>query len=125
MNETNLAVNDGASEHQSAPARQRPHLVIGPVARRSQLIDLRREWRYRELAYFFTVRDLKLRYKQTALGVLWTVLQPILATGVFSVIFGKVAKIDSGGIPYSVFCFSAIVPWTYFSNSLGRGATSL
>lgn len=77
-------------------------------------------WARRELVYFMTLRDLKLRYKQTALGATWTVLQPLITTGVFTLVFGKVAKLDSGSIPYPLFCFSALLPWNYFANTLTR-----
>jgi lipopolysaccharide transport system permease protein len=75
-------------------------------------------WEYRELLYFFVWRDVKIRYKQTAVGVLWVVLQPLLTMGVFTVFFGRLAKLPSEGLPYPVFYFAALVPWAYFSTSL-------
>jgi lipopolysaccharide transport system permease protein len=83
-------------------------------------IDLRlgELWRYRELLYFFVWRDVKVRYKQTAIGVLWVILQPLLSMLVFTLFFGRLAKLPSSGIPYPVFYFAALVPWLYFSTAL-------
>lgn len=75
-------------------------------------------WKFRELLYFFVWRDVKVRYKQTVIGVLWVVLQPVLTMLVATLFFGKLAKLPSQGLPYSVFCFAAIVPWSYFSSAL-------
>ncbi len=75
-------------------------------------------WAYRELLYFFVWRDVKIRYKQTAIGVLWVVLQPVLTMLVFTLFFGRLAKLPSQGLPYPVFYFAALVPWTYFSYAL-------
>ena len=75
-------------------------------------------WQYRELLYFFVWRDVKIRYKQTVIGVLWVVLQPLLTMGVFTIFFGRLAKLPSEGLPYPVFYFAALVPWAYFSASL-------
>src|SRR3981081_4543811 len=75
-------------------------------------------WEYRELLYFFAMRDIKIRYKQTAIGVLWVVLQPLMTMGVFTIFFGRLAKLPSQGLPYPVFYFAALVPWAYFSTSL-------
>src|SRR6202171_1524320 len=72
-------------------------------------------WEYRELLYFFAMRDIKIRYKQTAIGVLWVVLQPLMTMGVFTIFFGRLAKLPSQGLPYPVFYFAALVPWLYFS----------
>lgn len=76
-------------------------------------------WEYRELLYFFVWRDVKIRYKQTVVGVLWVVLQPLLTMGVFTIFFGRLARLPSEGLPYPVFYFAALVPWAYFSTSLG------
>ncbi len=82
-------------------------------------------WRYRELLYFLTWRDIKIRYKQTALGVAWAVLQPLITMVIFSVIFGQLAKLPSDGIPYPVFSYAALLPWGLFSGALQRAGTSL
>ncbi|HWY44401.1 MAG TPA: hypothetical protein VNX66_12945 [Candidatus Sulfotelmatobacter sp.] len=72
-------------------------------------------WDYRELLYFFVWRDVKIRYKETAVGVLWVVLQPLLNMLIFTIFFGRLAKMPSQGLPYPVFSFAALVPWTYFA----------
>ena len=82
-------------------------------------------WDYRELLYFLTWRDIKIRYKQTALGVAWAVLQPLITMVIFSVIFGQLAKLPSDGIPYPVFSYTALLPWGLFSGALQRAGTSL
>ena len=82
-------------------------------------------WDYRELMYFLTWRDVKIRYKQTALGVLWAVLQPLLTMLVFSIFFGRLAKIPSDGIPYPLFSLAALVPWNFFASGLNLSANSL
>jgi lipopolysaccharide transport system permease protein len=81
-------------------------------------LRLKELWDYRELLYFFVWRDVKIRYKQTAIGVLWVVLQPLLTMLVFTLFFGKLAKMPSQGLPYTVFYFAAVVPWMYFSTAL-------
>lgn len=82
-------------------------------------------WKYRELLYFLVWRDVKVRYKQTVLGVAWIVLQPLLSTVVFTVIFGILLKVPSDGAPYALFALAALVPWQYFSGSMSRVGTSL
>lgn len=82
-------------------------------------------WRYRELLYFFVWRDVKVRYKQTVLGALWAVIQPFFTMVVFTIFFGKLAKMPSDGIPYPVFSYSALVPWTYFTVALTSAGNCL
>jgi lipopolysaccharide transport system permease protein len=82
-------------------------------------LSLKEFWLYRELLYFLALRDLKVRYKQTVLGVLWAILQPFVTMFVFSVFFGRVAGIGSGNIPYPIFVYTGLLFWTYFSSSLG------
>lgn len=82
-------------------------------------------WRYRELLYFLVWRDVKVRYKQTVIGGLWAILQPLVTVAIFTVIFGTFVKIPSDGVPYPVFAYAALVPWTYFAQALGRSGTSL
>lgn len=82
-------------------------------------------WEYRELVYFLVWRDIKARYKQTVFGAGWAIFQPVLTMVVFSVFFGRLAKLPSDGIPYPVFSLCAIVPWTYFANSLMQSSNSL
>ena len=81
-------------------------------------LRLREVWQYRELLYFFVWRDVKIRYKQTAIGVVWVVLQPLLTMRVFTLFFGRLAKLPSSGLPYPIFYFAALVPWTYFATAL-------
>ncbi len=88
-------------------------------------LKLRELWEYRELLYFLTWRDIKVRYKQTALGAAWAIIQPFFTMVVFSLFFGRLAKIPSDGIPYPIFSFAALVPWTFFANGLGQSANSL
>lgn len=82
-------------------------------------------WHYRELLYFFVWRDLKVKYKQTFLGALWAIIQPFCTMIVFTIFFGKLAKMPSDGIPYPVFSYSALVPWTYFTTSLSSAGNCL
>ena len=101
-----------------------PTIVIRP----SQgwiALKLKDLWEYRELLYFLVWRDIKVRYKQTALGAAWAIIQPFFSMVVFSVFFGKLAKMPSDGIPYPIFAFSALVPWTFFANGLAQSANSL
>jgi lipopolysaccharide transport system permease protein len=81
-------------------------------------LRLHEVWEYRELLYFFVWRDVKVRYKQTAIGVVWVVLQPLLTMLVFTLFFGRLAKLPSLGLPYPVFYFAAVVPWIYFAGAL-------
>lgn len=89
------------------------------------LNDLRELWVYRELLYFFSWRDLKVRYKQTTVGVLWAIFQPLATMVVFSVIFGKIAKIPSDGIPYPIFVYSGLLFWQFFSTALADTSNTL
>lgn len=88
-------------------------------------LKLRELWVYRELLYFFTWRDLKIRYKQTVLGASWAIIQPFLTMVVFSLFFGRLAKIPSEGVPYPLFSYAALVPWTFFANGITQGANVL
>jgi len=82
-------------------------------------------WAYRELLYFLVWRDIKVRYKQTAVGVAWAVLQPLLTMIVFTLFFGKLAHIPSEGLPYPIFYYSALLPWTYFATSLQNATNTI
>lgn len=88
-------------------------------------LDLRELWEYRELLYFFVWRDVKVRYKQTAIGVAWAIIQPFMTMVVFSLFFGKLAKIPSHGLPYPIFYYSALLPWTYFANALQNATNAI
>jgi lipopolysaccharide transport system permease protein len=82
-------------------------------------------WRYRELFYILAWRDISVRYKQTAIGVIWAVLRPFLAMVIFTVVFGRIAKMPSSGIPYPILVFAAMLPWQFFSNALLEASNSL
>lgn len=88
-------------------------------------MDLAELWAYRDLFYFLVWRNIKARYAQSILGVGWAVIQPVFRMIIFTIVFGNLAKIDSDGVPYVIFSYTALVPWTYFSNSLTASATSL
>jgi lipopolysaccharide transport system permease protein len=88
-------------------------------------LGLRELWQYRELLYFFVWREIKVRYKQTAIGVAWVVLQPVLTVAIFTVVFTYFARVPSGNVPYPAFAFAGLVPWSYFSRALSSTATSL
>jgi lipopolysaccharide transport system permease protein len=110
------------------PARgldSRPVTVIEPSRGWLLSLGLKGLWEYRELLYFLTWRDVKVRYRQTVLGALWAVLQPVLMMLVFGLFFGRLAGLSSEGKPYAVFAFAALVPWTLFSQSLRGAAESV
>jgi lipopolysaccharide transport system permease protein len=88
-------------------------------------IDLKEIWKYRELLYFLTKRDIKVRYKQTVLGGLWAIIQPVFTMIVFTIFFGRLAKVPSDGIPYPIFVYAGLLPWTYFANALSASGNSL
>ena len=101
----------------SIPAISVPVTRIQPTGGRIAL-NLGEVWKYRELLYFLTWRDVIVRYKQTALGVGWAIIQPFLTMVVFSLFFGRLASMPSDGIPYPIFSYAALVPWTFFANGL-------
>lgn len=102
-----------------------PPLFVLEPTRGFARVDWRELWHYRDLLYFLTRREVSIRYKQTALGFAWAILQPVLTMIVFTVFLGKVAKVPSDGIPYSVFAYLGILPWTYFSGAITRSGMSL
>jgi lipopolysaccharide transport system permease protein len=99
-------------------------IVIEP-RRRGLALRAGELWRYRELAYLLMWRDLKVRYKQTALGAAWVVLQPLLMMAIFSLVFGRFARIPSDGVPYPVFVYAGLLPWTFFSSAITNASQSL
>lgn len=101
-----------------------PVTHIRPGAR-GMSFTLDEVWQARELLYFLVWRDVKVRYKQTVLGVAWSVLQPFLTMVVFTIFFGRLAKMPSDGVPYPLFSLAALVPWTYFSTAVSNGSSSL
>jgi len=100
------------------------HSIIKPI-QGWQSINFDEILLYKDLAYFLVWRDIKARYAQSILGLGWAVFRPLVSMVVFSVVFGKLAKIDSDGVPYTIFSLAAIVPWTYFSSSLTSSSSSL
>jgi lipopolysaccharide transport system permease protein len=108
-----------------------PHTEAPPAVTRIRpsrgwrAIDLREIWQYRELLWFLTLRDIKLRYKQTALGVAWAVLQPLFTMAVFTIFFGKLGKLPSDGKPYALFVLAALLPWQLFAYALTQSSNSL
>ena len=113
------------------PSCQKPSLETATLVRRIEptrgwvSLQLDELWHYRELLYFLIWRDVKVKYKQTALGVTWAIIQPFFMMVVFSLFFGKLAKIPSDGIPYPIFSYAAMVPWTFFANGLTQTSNSL
>jgi len=116
----------GVTQTQVAVAAKLPESpVVRIEARRRWLaLDLEELWAYRDLVYFFVWRDIKVRYKQTVIGAAWAILQPVLTMLVFSLFFGKLARIPSQGLPYPIFYYSALLPWMYFATAM-QGATNI
>jgi lipopolysaccharide transport system permease protein len=108
----------------SSQGDKSPVLLIEP-SRGWVSLKLKELWSYRELLYFLVWRDLKVRYKQTALGAAWAILQPVMTMVVFSLFFGKLAKMPSDGIPYPIFSLAALVPWNFFATGLTQSSNSL
>jgi lipopolysaccharide transport system permease protein len=113
-----------AKKHAAAGASAAHEVLIEP-SRGWVSLRLGELWEYRELLYFLAWRDIKIRYKQTALGLAWAVLQPFLTMLIFSVFLGKLARVPSDGMPYPLFTFAALVPWTFFANGLTQSSNSL
>ena len=111
-----------AMERSSRPAL--PTLRIAP-SKGWVSLKLNEVWEYRELLYFLVWRDIKVRYKQTALGASWAIIQPLFTMIVFSLFFGHLAKMPSDGVPYPLFSFAALVPWGFFANGLSQASNSL
>ena len=102
-----------------------PYQVIIEPRRGWISLQLNALWQYRELMYFLVWRDLKVRYKQTLIGVTWIILQPLVSMLVFSVLFGWLLKVPSGNVPYPIFAFAALLPWNYFASALSRSSGSV
>jgi lipopolysaccharide transport system permease protein len=116
-------MTDGENYIESSSLIQ-PEIDIEPP-KRWVPINFREIWQYRELLYFFTWRDIKVRYKQTALGFAWAIIQPLFMMVIFTLFFGNIAKIPSDGIPYPIFSYAALLPWTLFSEGLTRSSTGI
>lgn len=109
---------------QGSPPPHKLHIRVQPPNSHFSL-ELGELWEYRELLYFLIWRDVKVRYKQTILGVAWAIIQPFFTMVVFSIFFGTFAKVPSDGIPYPLFSFAALVPWTFFANGVQESSVSL
>jgi lipopolysaccharide transport system permease protein len=117
----------GAEKLSSSPTPDLPDEPLFVVEPRNSGIKFHFKdwWTYRELLYFLVWRDVKIRYKQTLLGAAWAIIQPLLTMLIFTLIFSKVAKIDSHGIPYPAFAYAALLPWTFFANALTTSGNSI
>lgn len=102
-----------------------PRPLIIDSGRNPLAAGMRELWSHRELLFFLAWRDVKVRYKQTVLGAAWAILQPFMTMVVFSLLFGRLAKVPSDGVPYPVFAYAGLLPWTFFSNTAGTGGNSL
>jgi|SRR5215472_2855976 len=113
-----LSGTKAGSERADRISEFRPPTVVIQAQRGVGHLDLAALWEYRELLYFLVWRDLKVRYKQTLIGAGWAIFQPVMTMVIFTVVFGNLAKIPSDGLPYAVFAYAALLPWTYFSQAL-------
>jgi lipopolysaccharide transport system permease protein len=101
------------------------HVIVVKPSKGWISLKLKELWEYRDLLYFLAWRDIKVRYKQTVLGAAWAIIQPFFTMVVFSLFFGRLGKIPSDGIPYPIFAYAALVPWTFFANGLNNSSNSL
>ena len=101
------------------------HQVVIEPSKGWYSLQLGSIWQYRELLYFLVWRDIKVRYKQTALGVTWVILQPVVSMVVFTILFGYLLQVPSGDVPYPIFSYVALLPWNYFASSINKSSTSL
>ncbi|MEJ2008182.1 MAG: ABC transporter permease [Acidobacteriota bacterium] len=120
-----MATTDFMPETTAATASQPVTCTRIEPTRGWSSLKLAELWQYRELIYFFTWRDIKVRYKQTVLGALWAIIQPFFTMLVFALFFGRLAKVPSDGIPYPLFSYTALVPWTFFAVGLTQAANGL
>jgi lipopolysaccharide transport system permease protein len=105
-------------------AHSKPKLILEPRGRWS-VLAFQELWRYRELLYFLTWRDIKVRYKQTLIGAAWAILQPLLTMLVLAIVFGRLVGVSSEGMPYPLFAFAGLLPWTFFATALGFSGISI
>jgi len=125
LNRNNNLAPDAAADTLQEHYFGHEHVTAIKPARGWQVPDLRELWAYRELLIVLTMRDIKVRYKQTVLGVAWAILQPFTTMVVFTIFFGHLAKMPSDGYPYPVFVYSALLPWTFFANAITNSSNSL
>jgi lipopolysaccharide transport system permease protein len=124
MRDVTIAHEGAIKVKEGGLSREYPVVIIRP-SRGWVSLRLGDLWEFRELLYFLTWRDIKVRYKQTVLGATWAILQPFLTMLVFSLFFGKLAKMPSDGIPYPIFSFAGLVPWTFFAYGLSQSSNSI
>jgi lipopolysaccharide transport system permease protein len=117
-----IAVEASAGLPHSEPE---PHLTVIQARPGWQVIDFAEAWRFRELLFFFVWRDVKVRYKQTVLGAAWAILQPFAQMIVFSIFFGRMVEMPTKGVPYPLFVFAGLLPWTFFANAISTAAGSV
>jgi len=128
-----MGMTSPASGIRKKPGTALPHSSSGPSVKVTRLVPtrgwvslgLRDVWQYRELLWFLSLRDIKVRYKQTALGAGWAVLQPVATAVVFALVFGRLAKLPSEGVPYGVFALAGIIAWNFFSSAVNASSLSL
>lgn len=125
MASTITSLELAASSSRPTPDAPREPLVRIRPSRGWTALNLRELWEYRELLYFLTWRDIKVRYKQTALGASWAIIQPFMTMVAFSLFFGQLGKIPSEGLPYPIFTYAALLPWSFFAYALGQSSSSL
>lgn len=101
------------------------HVTVIEPQKGWRTIDLKELWAYRELLWVLTARDVKVRYKQTVLGFAWAIIQPVMLMVVFSILFGRLAQMPSDGVPYPIFVYAALLPWTFFANAISASGNSL
>src|SRR5262252_2436291 len=117
MSETNESIHD----HYFG----RDHETVIEARGGWRMLDIKELWAYRELLGMLTLRDIQVRYKQTVLGFTWAIIQPVMLMIVFSIFFGRLAQMPSDGIPYPIFVYAALLPWTFFAYSVGASGNSL
>lgn len=118
-------VDPRARPVESASQSEGPPLFVIEPTKGFVAVDVRELWHYRDLLYFLTWREISVRYKQTVLGFAWAIIQPLLTMLVFTVFLGRLAKVPSDGVPYPVFSYLGLLPWTYFANAVTRSGNSL
>ena len=124
LNQSDLTPSAAENANAPSPLPARPLVVVEP-SRSLAALNLRDFWAYRELLFFLAWRDVKVRYKQTALGAAWAVLQPLFMMLIFTLFFGRLAGVDTKGVPYPLFALAGLVPWTFFANAVTASGNSL
>jgi lipopolysaccharide transport system permease protein len=127
LNSTTQTIKTPHPENLHSPSTSLPDkpVVIIEANKRRTWTELRDLWTFRELIYFLTWRDIKVRYKQTSLGVAWAIIQPLLTMVIFTIFFGRLAGVPSDNVPYPLFAYAGLMPWTFFSNAVGNSGNSL